>query len=241
LIYLDFDGVLFDTAQEAYVISKLALGKSHFIEDIAEYEQFLEIRPSVMSAWNYEPIMKGLQIGLKGVELSEFVNERILLGRSDKTNDFEKEFFKQREEFHKYNYQAWLKLSRPFQFWNLVLPLIFENLNNFVILSTRDEISINELLTNHGGPKMHILGRNAYIAAGNSKAKAIKNFSLNHEASLWVDDNLEHLNEIENLFDSRHFNVETVWATWGYVKSKDRFDNSDNAIKAINKSLELIK
>lgn len=241
MIYLDFDGVLFDTAQEAYAISKLALGESHFIEDIAEYEQFLEIRPSVMSAWNYEPIMKGLRIGLKGVELGEFVKERILLGRSDKTNEFERKFFKQREEFYKYNHQAWLKLSRPFPFWNLVLPIIFENLNNFVILSTRDEISINEILTNYGGPKMQILGRNAYVAAGNSKAKSIKNFSLNHEASLWVDDNLGHLNEIKNLINSRQCNIEIVWATWGYVKSKDRFDNSENVIKAINKIIRINK
>lgn len=238
MIYLDFDGVLFDTVQEAYIISKLALDKSAVIDDKDEYEQFLDMRSSVMSAWNYEPIMEGLSLGLKGLELNTYVNKKILLGRSAKTNDFERKFFKRREEFHMDNYQAWLKLSKPFPFWSLVLPLIFENLDKFAILSTRDEISINELLTYYGGPKIKILGRNAYISAGNSKAKLIKNFSLKHEQSIWVDDNLEHLNEIKNSIDCRQSRIKTVWATWGYVKSADQFDNTDNVIKVIKKSLE---
>jgi hypothetical protein len=231
LIFLDFDGVLFDTAREAYIVSRLAKNKDIYNIDEIEYSRFLDARSCVVSAWNYEPIMNGLELGLEGLELIAFINDKIFKGKSIEAAIFESEFFKKREEFQTKNRGDWLALSRPFPFWSLVLPIIKENLDKFVILSTRDKGSIDEILAYYKAPVIRVLSRLDYDYAGKSKANLIRSLSSDGK-SLWIDDSAQHLSEVEFCED-----IKTIWARWGYVLAKDRFDNANEVIFAINQHL----
>jgi hypothetical protein len=233
LIYLDFDGVLFDTAREAYIITMLAKNRDISTINEIEYDRFLEARSCVMAAWNYEAVMNGLDLGFEGFELISFVNCEIAKGKSSAAFEFEQEFFKRREKFHLENRDEWLQLSKPFSFWHYALPIIENNLDKFVILSTRDRESISEILAFYKSPPILILGRHDFDDAGKSKLNLIKNFS-NQVKSLWIDDSIQHLreNKIPN-------NIKTTWARWGYLAPQDRLDNVEDVIAEIKKFLQL--
>lgn len=232
MIYLDFDGVLFDTASEAYIISMLAKNRDISTINEIEYARFLDARSCVMAAWNYEAVMNGLDRGFEGSELISFVNYEVAKGKSSRAFEFEQEFFRRREKFHVENRDEWLQLSKPFPFWHYVLPIIENNLDDFVILSTRDRKSISEILTFYKSPPILILGRDDFDDAGKSKLNLIKKFS-NQDISLWIDDSPQHLSEANDLEY-----VKPIWARWGYVNPKDKLDNSNDVIFAINLQLK---
>ena len=61
-VFLDFDGVLFDTVREVYTVSMMALDPSNRISDIdfgsKHFEKFNQLRYLIGPAWNYYYAMK---------------------------------------------------------------------------------------------------------------------------------------------------------------------------------------
>lgn len=233
MIYLDFDGVLFDSAREAYVISCLVANKTDYISNEEIYIRFLQARTYVTAAWNYEPVMNVLAERLQGAELAINLNKILAADPTEAALIFERKFFQTRALECLKNYNDWLALSPPFRFWGRVLPWIEDYVNEFTVLSTKDEPSIKEMLTYHRAPQsLRVLGRDAYEGAGRSKASVIDKDPLRSGRSILLDDSLAHLNAVRNIP-----NVTVVWARWGYVPVEDRQDNSEEALTEIKQLL----
>ena len=60
IVFLDFDGVLFDTVKEAYLLSRYAYDGISVFDDIDtdEYFVFEKLRFLVTNSWQYFYIMK---------------------------------------------------------------------------------------------------------------------------------------------------------------------------------------
>lgn len=58
MIFLDFDGVLFDTVREAYAVAVISSGRYNSIDEIdfeaEHYQNFKKLRYLIAPAWNYK-------------------------------------------------------------------------------------------------------------------------------------------------------------------------------------------
>ena len=59
-LFLDFDGVLFDTVREAYEVCRSTPSFLRQKFDEKQYAEFLKFRPLVGPAWNYYFVMTAI-------------------------------------------------------------------------------------------------------------------------------------------------------------------------------------
>jgi hypothetical protein len=119
IIFLDFDGVLFNTVKEAYAVSMISSGRCKKIEDLnfnsVHYREFLRYRYLVSSAWNYKYVLKLLD----SEKYLNFIDAYWLMCKEAKKSEyieFEKSFFRMRAHLKKINFERWLELSEPYHF-----------------------------------------------------------------------------------------------------------------------------
>lgn len=233
MIYLDFDGVLFDTAQEAFIVSCIVADEDTRMLNEADYARFLQARALVTAAWNYRAVMDALDRRLEDVALIGYLKHEFLVGPTHEDRLFEERFFQARRDVSTKDHSAWLALSLPFHFWSLILPLINGCEQKFTILSTKDEASIKEVLTYNGAPLgLRVLGRDAYERAGGSKAAILRNEIFTGEPSLFIDDSFEHIVEVRGVSG-----VKVFWARWGYVAPNEKMDNSEEAFNEVMRTI----
>ena len=98
-VFIDFDGVLFDTVREVYAVSMLALNRSTRIIDInfesKHCEKFNQLRYLVGPAWNYYYVMQAVDkepLGSSSDLKKEYKN--LLNQQTEEVHtSFEKKFF----------------------------------------------------------------------------------------------------------------------------------------------------
>ena len=98
-VFIDFDGVLFDTVREVYAVSMLTLNRSTRIIDInfesKHCEKFNQLRYLVGPAWNYYYVMQAVDkepLGSSSDLKKEYKN--LLNQQTEEVHtSFEKKFF----------------------------------------------------------------------------------------------------------------------------------------------------
>ncbi len=235
MICLDFDGVLFDTAREAYLIAH----KSFFNDDNVEYSskryaKFLILRPFVVSPWQYLLVFDLISENLTDQVILEKYKQQYKFQPSTKELDFEYKFIKTRNEMMNGNRTNWLKLQKPYSFFRLIKPLLIKQPQYFQIVSTKQTEYILELLNHHGvhWKAVQVWGGDVFEECERSKAIILKRFIQNNVRVIFVDDNSKHLNELNSLK-----NVEAISANWGYTGIDDAEDNTKIVINKITNFL----
>ena len=237
MICLDFDGVLFDTAKEAFVVGY----KTFFDVDSnhetlgTNYKRFLLLRPFVDSAWQYLTVFNLLSDNLNDELMLIEGRQRLKIQPQKKDREFESKFHFIRTELMKNNRSKWIKLHEPYEFFKLIKPLMIRYPKQFQISSTKSVEFILELLSLHGVSldKRQVWGRDMFEINSHSKAKIIRQNVDNNEAILFVDDSYRHINEVQCLE-----NVEAILASWGYVESGKIENNCFSAIEKIKYYLD---
>lgn len=204
---LDFDGVLFNSAFEAFTVSNAS------VEDLDDYrrdvsfEEFLEFRSVVTDAWQYNRLYKTSRL------IKDFEN----LPKEKPDHDdwaFAKRFFEARAKVMAD--PDWPKVMPPYDFFFLLRPLLLEYREHFAILSTRNVESLRQTMAFHGADVIPIFGQEDIRRLGSKIQVAADQGWLEKGKYLvvYVDDMNAHLEP----FDGKvHL---PLHANWGYDKEK---------------------
>ena len=186
---LDFDGVLFNSAYEAYRVAVKAVeGDPEFRQDVT-YEEFLAFRGVVTDAWQYNRLFSKYH-ALPASAIRHFKPEA-----SDWA--FASNFFEARKFIMAD--PEWPKVMPPYDFFLLLKPLLLACPERFAILSTRNVASIKETMAFHGADIVNIFGQEDIRKLGSKLAVAKEQHWLDRGKFLivYVDDMNSHLEPFE--------------------------------------------
>lgn len=199
---LDFDGVLFNSAFEAYTVANKATeGRSEFRQDIT-YEEFLAYRAVVTDAWQYNRLYSR-DHALPAPLIRSFTPDDIDWA-------FARAFFDARADIMRD--PEWPKAMPPYDFFLLLKPLLLKCPERFAILSTRNVQSIRETLMFHSADVVPVFGQEDIRRLGSKLAVAQDQHWLDRGKWLivYVDDMNSHLEPFEGQI---HL---PLHADWGY-------------------------
>jgi hypothetical protein len=225
-IVLDFDGVLFNSAFEAYSVCRRAIeGRDGFRQDV-DFEEFLEFRAYVTDAWQYRRLF------------DEAVYDRSFEKLpSEQPHDedwaFAKRFFECRQEMM--SDPDWPKVMSPYDFFFQIKPLMTAHPDYFHVLSTRDVNSITRTMRFYGADEIAICGQEDIRRAG-SKIDVARSFGWLDEGKhliVYVDDMNHHLEPFEGKV---HL---PLHADWGYDASAEKSLSQHQVMAIIHSMLKL--
>lgn len=233
ILFLDFDGVLFDTAIEAFHV---AFPTYYHYEYCSEkhskvYDLFKANRYLIAPAWHYFYLFQAIDNHLAtGSSVPDNFYELLLRSNKAQYENFESNFFAYRQYMRNHNFQHWISLNNKYPFFDLIKNYLpgDSNMNSF-ILSTKDEDTISAILNfnNVSFSADRILGK-SYFDKFSNKADVIREImSCDSCSAIFIDDALEHLRGCSGIQ-----NLVTIRNDWGYIEpeAKDVRSCSDIAL-----------
>ncbi|WP_428737608.1 hypothetical protein [Sulfurimonas sp.] len=216
-IFLDFDGVLFDTVKEAYAVAVISQEKYKSIKEInfdsEHYKKFRKLRFLVSPAWNYKYLLESIKtIGDIAMIEEDFRNKIKLASKIDYQN-FENNFFRTRDFLKKTDYDSWFGLNTPFNFLYNIKNILNEFEELVYIITTKDSSTVSKLLSLEGIKlkENRILGKEEYEKFGNKK-NIILNLNPKCTKSIFIDDSDKHVTECSEIE-----NLKCFVPDWGYI------------------------
>lgn len=199
---LDFDGVLFNSAFEAFSVANHATkGRAGFRQDV-NYEEFLAFRSVVTDAWQYNR--------LYAVNSSVLPNTLHMITPDEGDWSFSRDFFEARRVIMED--PEWPKVMPAYDFFFLLKPILLQCPDRFAILSTRNVSSIHEALAFNGVDGIQIFGQEDIRKLGSKLSVAKSQNWLDPKKYLvvYVDDMNSHLEPFQGQV---HL---PLHANWGY-------------------------
>lgn len=236
MICLDFDGVLFDTANEAFNIGcETFFGDSiSFDNSNINYKRFLLLRPFVDSAWQYRIAFESLLENLDNQAMISKAKFKLNGSPSKEDIKFAEKFNQIRARMMVNEKHRWIELNKPYEFFYSIKPLIENYPNQFFICSTKSSRFIIEILAANGikFKATHLWGKEFYEANENSKALVLRKNTKVDDTIIFVDDSPRHIQDVKSLK-----NVNAILAKWGYNETGKISDNHKFIIKKIKELL----
>jgi hypothetical protein len=202
LILLDFDGVLFNSAYEAYqVCEHMAKGNTRYRHDLS-FDEFMSFRAQLTDAWQFCRLYQKDRVLRDISRLNEIVPDQ-----SDWS--FAERFFAARAEMIKD--PEWAKLMSPYPFFYQLRPFLLQYQQTFKILSTRNKASIQRTLEFFEADGIEVYGQEDIREYGSKLGVAKHHRWLeNGDYVVYIDDMNSHLEPFEN-----EVNL-CLHAGWGY-------------------------
>jgi len=202
LILLDFDGVLFDSAYEAFQVCERLASKDDLYRNGLSFEEFMRFRAHLTDAWQF------CRLYHKENLLTDFSKlPDVKPGKEDWW--FAERFFSARAEMIKD--PNWAKLMSPFPFFHQLRPMLLKYPETFKILSTRNRQSIQRTLEFFNADGIDIYGQEDIREHGSKLDVARKNGWLSSGSFVvYIDDMSSHLEPFEKQVDL------CIHAGWGY-------------------------
>lgn len=227
-VFLDFDGVIVDSAKEAYAMAVLATGFYRQLKDIdfdsAHCKKFLSQRYNIGPAWNYYYLLEAIKNGNEE-DFSDFLpNEP-----GQKAREFQIKFFATRSVIREHFWDSWLALNSLYNGSGEFISLINE-MENIAIVTTKDSPTVEALLKKYGvSKKVDIFDSKSYEKFG-CKSLFMDNYikTKGIENAIFVDDSKSHIDKC-----SWVSKLETIQALWGYVAPGDYRDNKHEVLSKI--------
>lgn len=224
---LDFDGVLFNSAFEAYsVANAAAAGQSAYRQDVP-YEEFLSFRSVVTDAWQYNRLYHR-DCSIPASLIPDLKPEAVDWA-------FAQRFFEAREKTMRD--PEWPKLIPPYDFFLLLKPFLLKYPEHFAILSTRNVESIHQTLDFYGADILPVFGQEDIRRLGSKFAIANDQLWLDNGKWLivYVDDMNSHLEPFEGKV---HL---PLHADWGYDAETPGSLSANQVITIISSLLKIAK
>ena len=224
IFLLDFDGVLFDTAKEVYKICELLANNIDDYELNLSYESFLIFRKQLTNAWQINRILN------KNYRDYDFSSKLDLIpNKSDL--EFQDIFFEYRKKYRRNN--KWINEISPHLFFRDLLPYIERNPRQFKVISTRDALSIKEMLRLYLKKDIEVCGQE-YIRKYGNKRNAAKVLNwLSRDSTIFIDDMIEHIKLMEN------HTFMSILANWGYGEELEISKTEKYCLKIIKENIVL--
>ena len=217
LIALDFDGVIIDSIEECFQVSKeVYYGFSQFpFDEVLYKDMFIQYRGLVGPACEYLALHKILEKSLiNDNSFNKNSYEQIKLEIDQDTFDrFEYLFFSTRTYYQKTNFPKWIELN---PITNFGKNLISRKNEDIYIITTKNRIATEALLS-HYNINIEAIYANDEIKELGSKGRLISRLIDQEQATeaYFIDDSVSHLDTVN---DDR---IKCFFADWGYGKNRD--------------------
>lgn len=202
LLLLDFDGVLFNSAYEAYQVCEHLAKKQPKYRSGVNFEEFMEFRSYLTDAWQFCRLYQKDR-------LLDDIQKLATVKPDEQDWEFSKKFFEARAEMMRDS--DWAKLMSPYPFFYQLRPLLKQYPNSFKILSTRNVASILRTLEFFEADGIEIYGQENIREQGSKLAVAKhKQWLSGGSYVVYIDDMNSHLEPFETEVDL------CIHAGWGY-------------------------
>ena len=220
LILLDFDGVLFNSAFEAYQVCEAVAKKDEAYRRGVSFDEFMVFRGHLTDAWQFCRLYRRDKLLKEVAKLFECVADS-----SDWA--FSQAFFEARTEMMKD--PDWAKLMSPYPFFFQLRPLLQKYPESFKILSTRNKVSIQRTLEFFEAQEIEIYGQENIREDGSKLGVAKRrDWLVNGSFVTYIDDMNSHLEPFENAVDL------CIHAGWGYDVARVDSFTQGQALQIIN-------
>ncbi|MBQ8634913.1 hypothetical protein IJ425_02015 [bacterium] len=233
VLFLDFDGVMFDTLKEVYLVNRcLYRGISLFGEvDEDNYKLYSKFKYLVYNIWMFYYYNPLIFDGSENIE-KDFLNS-IQNRNIEKEKEFCEEFLNIRAELVKNNYEFWKSLETPYDFF-FGIKKIYEQLQpEIVIVSKKNKASIVERFQSYGFSlsKDKIFAREI-LDNYPSKAEFMNEYMDKNGfgKAIFVDDNYNNLKTCD-----KYPNIKQILALWGNSQPNSTGYQENEALCEINK------
>lgn len=227
LIVLDFDGVLFNSAFEAYQVCENTVRGDPAYRHGLTFDDFMAFRGHLTDAWQFNRLYR--RVG--ALHLQDY-DKLYQIEPEDDDWAFTTRFFSTRAEMMKD--PDWAKFMSPYPFFYQLRPLISKYTDYFRILSTRNRESIQRTLDFFEVDGLRIFGQEDIREHG-SKLGVANAYSMFDQGSyvVYVDDMSSHLEPFDNDADL------CIHANWGYDCARSESYSQTQAFKIIDALLKL--
>ena len=231
-LFLDYDGVLFDTLLEVYIVNRFIYSKKDFFEkvDKDEYNLYSKYKFLVYNIWMFY-YYNALIFENKEDIVSSF-QDALLKRDIKKEEKYCSDFLNIRSELIKNHYDFWKNLEKPFEFFAEIKKLYETKNINLIIASKKNKSSIVERFkaNNFDFCDKYIFAREA-LDKYSSKGEFIEEYmKLNNiDKAIFVDDNPNNIKSCE-----KYDNIQTILALWGNSGINSKGLNQKEAIFEIN-------
>jgi hypothetical protein len=222
ILCLDFDGTVWDTVGESYIVSKRAWEKLRgpFQKDLEK--SFRDARWLAKAPPDFllmlEIMTSNGEMDWQNFSRDEFLDRRKKLSEA-KIQEFDKAFYSEREKLRAEEFDLWVRMQKPYPFIIKEIPELQKQLQKqfkeVVITSTKDEESARVLL-NTSGIKLDILGKNFNRDKLVQLAHLSKTRNVPGNQIILVDDLRENLEVV------RPGGALLAMAVWGYNTPAER-------------------
>ena len=237
VLFLDFDGVLFDTLKEVYLISRYIHLGCDFLDEIDKnnYLIFSKYKYLVYNIWMFYYFNPLIFEDYPEDEIVSKYKSAILNRDKIKEEEFCSRFLDARRNLVNNHFDFWKNLETPYEFFYAIKKLYDNgNKNNIIIISKKNKNSIIERFEtyNFNLDKNQIFAREI-LDNYSSKGEFISEYmnKNKYDSAIFVDDNINNLKTVQSA------NVETILALWGNTQPGDTGLNQDEAISRINNYL----
>ena len=217
-LFLDFDGVLFDTLKEAYILCRYAYsGTDYFtVVDDIEYKKFYRYKFLVYNSWQYYYLMKLLKENLSDEDFITKYESYMKNRNFESEKQFDIKYYAARDDLMKNHSEYWKSLERPFKFFDYIKLWVSDKKINPIIVSKKNKKAIEYRCEQYGlfMPSDNIFGKDE-LSEYDTKADFIHEYILTNkiESAYFIDDNSNNLKPCENYPE-----IIPLLAGWGNIK-----------------------
>ena len=236
VLFLDFDGVLFDTLKEVYLVNRqLYCGISMFDEvDKENYQLYSKFKYLVYNIWMFYYYNPLLFDGCNDIasKFSSAIKNRDI----EAENAFCAEFLNIRADLVKNNYEFWKNLETPYNFFFEIKKLYEEKNPEIFVVSKKNKASIIERFNSYGfnlSPD-RVFAREI-LDKYPTKGEFMQEFMAQNgfKEAIFVDDNNNNLKTCD-----KYPFIKQSLALWGNSQPNLDGFNQEDAIKEIKKFYE---
>ncbi len=232
ILFLDFDGVLFDTLKEVYLITRYIYLGIDFLKPIDEenYALFSKYKYLVYNIWMFYYFNPLIFENYSEKEIVNNYKSAIVNRDKTKENEFCTRFLDARRELVNNYFEFWKNLETPYDFFYEVKKMYDNGNKNIVIISKKNKNSIIERFSTYDFDlKPEFIFAREILDNYFSKGEFINEYMLKHnyDSAIFVDDNMNNLKMVQNK------NVKTILALWGNTEPDDIGLNQKEAIEEI--------
>ena len=213
VLFLDFDGVLFDTLKEVYLVNRALYSKISLFDEVDKqnYQLYSKYKYLVYNIWMFYYYNPLLFDGCDNIE-DEFL-KAISKRNIQKEDEFCAEFLKIRADLVKNNYEFWKNLETPYDFFFDIKKLSEEKNPEIVIVSKKNKTAILERFESYGfkiNPDK-VFAREA-LDKYSTKGEFMQEYMQKNgfSGAIFVDDNNNNLKTCD-----KYPRIKQILALWG--------------------------
>lgn len=218
VIFTDFDGVLFDSVKEAYLLARYAYFDIPIKEKIVEehYQKFRKYRYLITHSWNFYIILSLLEKCTNEDEFENLYNKFLNQGINMDISDFDEKYVQARETLIKDDYEFWDSLDIPFKFFYQIKELAENKEYKFIILTNKKRLPVKNKLEKYNAKNFELYA-NEELQQFKNKAEFISAYMKknNFKEAFFIEDSISNLAPCKN-----NVSIKPILVDWGYISPK---------------------